>query len=96
MMNDFAVSQIEQDQREWAERNNCPVCGDPVWDEGPNYTGDAFYSLDDQREVHWVCVGRSLIYSMERLRFQVRHLGMVIAKETGLERLVEWLNRKLS
>jgi len=94
-MNDFAVSQIEKDRQEFWERTNCPVCGDPVWEEGPNYTGDAFHSLDDGRTVHWVCVKRSLIYSMERLRFQVRHLGRVIAKETGLVRLVEWLNRKL-
>lgn len=95
-MNDFAVSQLERDQEEFWERTNCPVCGDPVWEEGPNFTGDAFFSLEDQRCVHDLCVRRSTIYSMERLRIQVRHLGWLIAKETGLIRLVEWMEKKLS
>lgn len=35
-------------------------------------------------------------YQMEKLRREVRELGRLIAKESGLERLVEWLNRRLS
>lgn len=96
MMNDFAVSQLEKDRQDFWERTNCPVCGDPVWEEGPNYNGESFFSLEDQRCVHDLCVRRSFLYSMERLRVQVRHLGWLIAKETGLIRLVEWLNKKLS
>jgi len=95
-MNDFAVSQIERDRREFWERTNCPVCGDPVWEEGPNYTGEAFFSLEDQRCVHDLCVKRSFIYSMERLRVQWRNLMGLVAKETGLLSLVKWLNKKLS
>ncbi len=94
-MNDTAVSQIERDRQEFWERTNCPVCGDPVWEEGPNYTGDAFFSLEDQRCVHDLCVRRSFIYSMERLRVQVRHLGTLMVKESGVLRLLDWLERKL-
>jgi len=39
---------------------------------------------------------QTLNYQMEKLRREVQELGRLFAKESGLERLVEWLERKLS
>jgi len=39
---------------------------------------------------------RTLLFQMNKLRFQVRQFGWLFAKETGLIALVEWLNKKLT
>ena len=79
----------EEGQDLFGQDDKCPVCWESSWD------GSELFLAEDGLLVHDRCVGRSLIYSMEKLRFQARQLGMVIAKETGLIALVEWLERKL-
>ena len=72
------------------EDDRCPVCCHSSWD------GSEVYLADDGLWVHDRCVRRSLIYSFDRLRLEWRKFGRVVARESGLERLVEWLNRRLS
>jgi len=72
------------------EEDRCPVCCQSSWD------GSDVYLAEDGLWVHDRCVGRSLIYSMDKLRVQWRNFMGLVAKETGLLSLVKWLNKKLS